>query len=686
MTDAPRLLPAARCYASRGRAVFPVVGKVPMTAHGFKDATSDIAQIESWDWERATGVAWAVQAPLFVLDVDPRHRGEESLDDLEREHGRLPVTRAQRTGGGGSHLIFKAPPGVEVRQLTAFRPGLDTRAPEKGYVLLSPSVHPDTGLRYCWRTRAPVAEAPTWLVELVRVPPARPAEKYTPTTTPDMTARRARYAAAVLAGEARAVAENGRGRQEPPTEQGVVAVRPVPGRARSGTRRPRTGGRRPRCGAGRARDRAGASVSCDDAPLAAAPRPAADKRRERVLPVSALVDRLRDPGPRVATGIRTLDRASRGGLRRGRRVFVLGAPSTAKTTLAMTLALKWARDGHRVVWLAVDEEAADLVVRLGQMLGFDRDLLEAGDVPELERLQAALAALPGLTILDADDGHTIEDAIDVLEDRPPNVAGALFVDSLQSAAEAMLGDGPRARVDAVVRGLRRASRRGLIVIATCEMSRGAYRSRNPADRIDPMAAGKESGSIEYAAKTQLVLTEVPDRTGEIDVTIRKNRGGSKEPFRLRVDFKRARVDEVDMPTDDAEVARDPEVVWNRYETIVRTKLAEHPAGLGGGIEKLAKLVKLRAGDAREAIRRLIDRGEIRVENGSRGSKTLHLVDSRPSRSTVVPPSSGTCDDDYRPLVPSLKGDGRRDEGRGDGRGRRSSREPGEDDGDEEDRS
>ena len=42
---------------------------------------------------------------LIVLDIDPRHDGDSSLAELERDH-EFPSTWRVLTGGGGEHIIF----------------------------------------------------------------------------------------------------------------------------------------------------------------------------------------------------------------------------------------------------------------------------------------------------------------------------------------------------------------------------------------------------------------------------------------------------------------------------------------------------------------------------------------------------------------------------------------------------
>lgn len=62
------------------------IGKHPRTKHGLKDATSDAAQIRRWhetwpdaNWAARTGA----ESGLYVLDIDPRHNGNETLEFLE---------------------------------------------------------------------------------------------------------------------------------------------------------------------------------------------------------------------------------------------------------------------------------------------------------------------------------------------------------------------------------------------------------------------------------------------------------------------------------------------------------------------------------------------------------------------------------------------------------------------------
>src|SRR5208282_4345965 len=108
---------AALAFAAKGCPVLPVRNKLPLTAHGVHDASTDEAQIRDW-WKRwpdaGVAVATGASSHLAVLDVDGLP-GAESLAALERKHGALPQTLSARTGGGGRHIVFRLDVGQRVR-------------------------------------------------------------------------------------------------------------------------------------------------------------------------------------------------------------------------------------------------------------------------------------------------------------------------------------------------------------------------------------------------------------------------------------------------------------------------------------------------------------------------------------------------------------------------------------------
>ena len=131
-----QLIKAAEFYAEHiGRAVLALKpkSKTPLTSHGLLDATMDLKILRNW-WgkcpEANLGVQTGAETQLGILDVDPRHGGDVSLQALEDKFGTLPETVEVLTGGGGRHLYFKHP-GSSIRiksRTNALGLGLDIKA------------------------------------------------------------------------------------------------------------------------------------------------------------------------------------------------------------------------------------------------------------------------------------------------------------------------------------------------------------------------------------------------------------------------------------------------------------------------------------------------------------------------------------------------------------------------------
>jgi Bifunctional DNA primase/polymerase, N-terminal/Primase C terminal 1 (PriCT-1) len=159
--------------------VFPLwpKSKLPLIStrfggHGCRDATTDPDRIRYW-WQDVRpdaniGVATGSASGIFPFDVDPKNGGEDSLADLEQQHGALPETVISYTGGGGQHFLFQHVPGLRNSAGKLGR-GLDGRG-DGGYIVVSPSIH-ETGRQYVWDSDRgpgdlPIAAMPEWLLNL----------------------------------------------------------------------------------------------------------------------------------------------------------------------------------------------------------------------------------------------------------------------------------------------------------------------------------------------------------------------------------------------------------------------------------------------------------------------------------------------------------------------------------------
>jgi hypothetical protein len=201
--------------------------------------------------------------------------------------------------------------------------------------------------------------------------------------------------------------------------------------------------------------------------------------------------------------------------------------------------------------------------------------------------------------------------------------GVLVVDSIQTARTEARGTEKKERVDAVIDLLKSARKRGLIVITTSEVSRAFYAKVD--DRVDPLAAFKESGDIEYALDLALVLISVKDQNGALEVWIPKNRIAPKHDrnapaFRASIDFARAKMQE--KAAEEAHV--DPEAAAKREavavaelgERIVRALLAAKGDVLG-----VDGVIALLGGSNRQRTTRALEalRAHGRLVGGGRGN-------------------------------------------------------------------
>lgn len=165
---------AALEYLRRGWAVVPIAdrGKQPLIRwQPFQSRLPTQDEVTDWyeRWPDAgIGIVTGAVSNLAVLDIDPRHEGDDSLLDLERAHEPLPHTVEAITGGGGRHVYF-ACPGCDLRNRAALAPGIDLRA-EGGLVVAPPSRHA-SGRPYEWEVShhpddTSLASMPDWLVRV----------------------------------------------------------------------------------------------------------------------------------------------------------------------------------------------------------------------------------------------------------------------------------------------------------------------------------------------------------------------------------------------------------------------------------------------------------------------------------------------------------------------------------------
>ena len=151
-------------------------GKHPATAHGLKDATSDLEQCRGWFAvgglngqlvQRNVAIATGAGSNLIVIDLDNKDGfdGAANFAALAAVHGGIPETLTAITGSGGKHLFFTYPPGVKEHVKTGdnvLGKHIDVRA-DGGYAIVAPSRHVCGGTYQWVDLSIPPAVIPAWL-------------------------------------------------------------------------------------------------------------------------------------------------------------------------------------------------------------------------------------------------------------------------------------------------------------------------------------------------------------------------------------------------------------------------------------------------------------------------------------------------------------------------------------------
>jgi KaiC/GvpD/RAD55 family RecA-like ATPase len=350
-----------------------------------------------------------------------------------------------------------------------------------------------------------------------------------------------------------------------------------------------------------------------------------------------LIAGLKTPRPKLPTGFTAIDERTRGGIR---DICMLGAESgTGKTGMAMNIAMNIAKTvanniasrGINVTVLQADEPIEDTVIRFGRMDKLDRYKLEGGDVAEVD---AFLAKTPEDSPLSVFDGYdmTIDEAGVELLDRSgggPMVEGGkpcvLVLDSLQEVRTDRTEDIEleMLQINDIIRTLKSLARRGVTILVTSELNRGAYRNTS-GNNTRALAALKGSGKIEHAAHLLLVMRPFVNEEGSVDIEVAKNRlasgGKAKEPFAMHMNPDTTLFTDIKRSADSAQAAPiDDATKLRANKERVREVLRENP-GVSGK-SRLLELVPFMTRQPKlDAIDALKAGGEIRIEGGRTNPK------------------------------------------------------------------
>ena len=189
MSDTKKRLKEALYYAKKGWPVIPLHtpgnngcscgnydcrsgGKHPRTKHGAKDGTTDKEIIREWwqKWPDANiGIATGRASGLVVVDIDPRHGGDQNYDDLVDGHEKIDTLEVI-TGSGGRHIYFAYPHDRHIGCPGTDLSGIDIRG--DGGLVVAPLSKHRNGRNYQWEesskpTQIEVASMPQWMMDVL---------------------------------------------------------------------------------------------------------------------------------------------------------------------------------------------------------------------------------------------------------------------------------------------------------------------------------------------------------------------------------------------------------------------------------------------------------------------------------------------------------------------------------------
>lgn len=124
-------------------------GKHPqnhLAPHGMNEATTNPETINEWwttDPEAGIGLHLK-KSNLMAVDIDPRHGGDLTIEQIESKHGAITSDVVQQTQGGGWHRVFSYNGLDDLKDLGG---GVDIK--HNGYIVLEPS-HGGQG-SYSWQ-------------------------------------------------------------------------------------------------------------------------------------------------------------------------------------------------------------------------------------------------------------------------------------------------------------------------------------------------------------------------------------------------------------------------------------------------------------------------------------------------------------------------------------------------------
>lgn len=266
-----------------------------------------------------------------------------------------------------------------------------------------------------------------------------------------------------------------------------------------------------------------------------------------------VLEAIPSPKFRFRTDIPSLNNAGREGLPTGIVIVIVGWPDAGKTGLMTQIILSIAMNYEVVAVLFTPDGGQEATaIRIGGLLGFDQDRLEARDPEEKAKLAERLHERRIFIVNDSEDGMVFERIREEAERIRPDLPHIYGLDSAQECLATETADelDERHRAIELMRAVYRTVEANPIPSLTVVTSQAAGQAFTPAkksDRTPPIGAPAESKKISYLCHMVVALEGDPSRGPDFGraAVVKSKLRGPKPSFVLQVDPLTSRLKEID---------------------------------------------------------------------------------------------------------------------------------------------
>ncbi len=339
---------------------------------------------------------------------------------------------------------------------------------------------------------------------------------------------------------------------------------------------------------------------------------------------------------RVPSPWRQMNEILGGGIPAGGVTTFVGMPDAGKTSMMANIVMpNVLAKRAAVTFLCPDGGRNRLATIIGQGLGFSRELLLQRDRDELAAYVQTLAGLPVFMPDPRRSDNAVFPALKkALARMPPDLWRILVVDSVTRARNDETEEKLYDKLNRMMPFLEEAAEReNLVVLASSQWNREAFKSKDPKKNSLGVAGGAGGATIEFSSANLFSITK--DETGIRTVTAEKIKDGDQGDgavFFLRHDRPTATFH--DVTADQALDAKDNHNETAIAETMARTCRELRKMRDRGGPKEYppstGALIKAVGGNKRTqelARGRLEKEGSVRAEKRSVRDIRWHLVET-----------------------------------------------------------